>query len=155
MAIVLAKVERAFYANLNVIGDYLEDKIAALYKISKERGITSFGYLGPLDSNGYPDISDNEDENVSDFTWEDFNKWLFTFAEINDEYVHRSQVIQGIAYSLEEKYINVDRYQDHWDGVVYADCNYEVYPHAVQNMGPLMELLRCIAKELDVDIDAI
>ena len=155
MATVLAKVERAFDAGLNVIGDYLEGRIAALYKISKERGITSFGYLGPFDKDGYPDISDNEDENVSDYTWEDFNEWLFTFAEINDEYVHRSQVIQGVAYSLEEKYIIVDRYQDHWDGVVYEDWNYEVDPHAVQNMKPLMGLLRRIAKELDVDLDAI
>ena len=163
MATQFSKVKNAVYSGLNLAGDYLEGKLSALYRIGQEKGMTTFGYQGSLEEDGYPDLPDydeTEEEEVETqeedrWDWERFVHWLFTFAEINDEYVQYSHVFFGVTYTLQDGFIRIDRYQPQWDGPVYDDRSFDITPYTAANIKPLMDLMEQISQEMGVDLDAI
>ena len=156
MATQLAKIEKTIDDVAELLRDYLAGKLSTLYRIGKEKGMIRFGYLG--DSERYeriPEDIDENDEEAREAFFENQSKWQFIFAEINDEYVEMSKTVSGVTYVLEEDCIWVERYQESWEGDVYEDEWFRVYPHSLANIRPLISLMKLIAEELEVNLDTI
>ena len=149
------KIEKAVNDGLELYSGFLEEKLTALYKIAKKRGKTEFGYLGDKSVFEYNPNSTEEDDRIFEKADATLRKWQQFFAEINDEYVEMSLAVSGVTYELEEKSIWVKRYQESWEGPIVEDDYFRVYPRELENLRPLVALMKLIAKELRVNLDTI
>ena len=164
MAKKFTKIERALKDGLELFGDYLEEKLTALYKIGKKRGKTEFGYLGDGSDLECPDDATEEEERIVEERNKFYEKWVLLFAVINEEYYDRSFVVEGFSYLLEKDhrdkvYVQVNRYKERFDYDIELDDgrgrDVYIYPHSVANYRSLVALLKLIAKELRVNLDNI
>ena len=148
------KVVKTYEGGLELYGDYLADKLSALYKVGVEKGKTVLGYMNDESA---PESSENAADDEEEPGGSIF-EWYCIFAEINDEYVEGSHVVAGVTYELNERSITILRYLEDFDGdVIDGDRSTYVYvdPHVAAHHRSLAELMPLLAKNLGVNLDEI
>ena len=145
----LTQMRTLIESGLSLIDKFIHDKLSYLYRIAKEKGVTRFGYLGPIteedilkEYGDWDNFSQVEDE---------YRKWLFSFVEGCD-YTERCKVFDGIAYELFDDHIVVLRtYRFFEEKYIEEKC--PLWPSARNygNFENMILLIELMARELGIE----